>query len=121
MIAAAYIFIGGGLGSLARFGVGKLASKILPDGFPWGTLIANMLACSILALIVLMIQQKPSQASWLSPLLIIGFCGGFSTFSSFSNESLDLIQQGSFGLAVANILVSVAFGIGTIYFIRMKM
>ena len=84
-MVAFWVFVGGGLGSLARFGIGKATSLIVSTSFPLGTFISNILACIILAVIVYLLPAKLIvEHSWLTPLMVIGFCGGFSTFSSFS-------------------------------------
>lgn len=100
------IFLGGGLGSLARFGISRLALQFFPTSFPWGTLAANVLSCLMLVVFVGAIARQSLGTFWFA-LLIIGFCGGFSTFSTFSYENVLLIQNGKWGLAVANIGLSV--------------
>ena len=115
-----YIFIGGGLGSLCRFLVSKMSGAIMSTNFPIGTFLSNMLACLILALLVVGVSPKTSEYEWIQPLLIVGFCGGFSTFSTFSNETFSLIDSGNHFLAILNILLSVSVGIGLIYFIRTR-
>ena len=115
-----YIFLGGGLGSLARFLVSKLAGKMITTDFPLGTLLANIIACALLALLVIGFSNRQSEYEWIQPLLIIGFCGGFSTFSTFSNETFDLFNNGQALLAVLNILISVAVGIGLIFLIKSR-
>ena len=112
-----YIFLGGGLGSLARYGVGKGVSVFMDSNFPLGTLFSNILACAILALLVIGVNPQSEQNSWVQPFLIIGFCGGFSTFS---NETFQLFDQGNVVLAILNILISVAVGIGLIFLIRSR-
>lgn len=118
MMAVVYVFIGGGLGSVVRFLFGKGSKALWSTDFPIGTLISNLLACLLLGLLVASFQKTDS--SWVQPLLIVGFCGGFSTFSTFSNETYELLNNGNVGIAIANILISVLFGVGLIFWLRAK-
>lgn len=115
-----YIFLGGGLGSLARFLTSKLSHQLFTTSFPIGTFISNILACVILALIVVFFSNKQTEYEWIQPLLLVGFCGGYSTFSTFSNETYQLLTNGQVVIGIANILISVAVGIGLIFLIRSK-
>jgi len=115
-----YIFIGGGLGSLARFIITKITAQLSFVNFPIATFASNMLACVLLAILVTSFSSKQSEYEWIQPLLIIGFCGGFSTFSTFSNETFSLLDNGHTALAIINVLVSVSVGIGLIFFLRSR-
>lgn len=107
------IFIGGGFGSVSRYGVGKFAIHVFDlVKFPIGTLIANTLACLILGLTLFFLKDKMMQQEWIKYLVIIGFCGGFSTFSTYSVDTLRLFQTGFFALGIFNIFISLALGIG---------
>jgi CrcB protein len=109
------IFIGGGLGSLARFAAGRIARVYLPHAyFPVGTFLANMGSIILFALVFSWLQKQEvnlSAETWRAALLV-GFCGGFSTFSTFSFETFELWKNGHMPWAIANIVVSVGVGVG---------
>jgi len=88
------VFLGGGLGSVVRYSLGKWVNTMHTQAFPWGTLVVNIIACFILGLIVGFADHKQLLSSSSRLFWAVGFCGGFSTFSTFSNETLYLLQQG---------------------------
>ena len=110
------VFLGGGVGSMVRYAISSLFQRIEVNGaFPWATLAANILATAFLAWLVLRFEvHAPGREHWRA-LLAIGFCGGFSTLSTFSYENFQLLREGLFGYAVLNILISVGAGILLFY------
>jgi len=88
------IFLGGGLGSVTRFSLGKWISSLHSHHFPWGTLIVNVVACFALGWIIGLADHKHIISPSARLFWTVGFCGGFSTFSTFSNETLYLLQSG---------------------------
>jgi CrcB protein len=109
------VFVGGGLGSVVRYTISLFFERFAVQ-FPLATLISNFLACLILiSLTVVLIKENEFQ--FIQPLLIIGFCGGFSTFSTFSLDTIQLIQNGQIIIAILNVLISVLSCLGIIYFL----
>lgn len=88
------IFIGSGLGGLSRFGLGKWVDSWHNHNFPFGTLAVNIVACLVVGFVIGLADHKQMLSPTLRLFLAVGFCGGFSTFSTFSSETLALFQQG---------------------------
>jgi len=113
-----WVFIGGGLGSIARYAISLGAAKAYGGHFPLGTFISNICACFLLGLFLYLLKDKFSAYPWVQLFVVTGFCGGFSTFSTWSKETLDLLLQGHWGWAAANICISLVSGIGLLLWMR---
>ena len=114
------VFLGGGLGSVARYGITVITKGYYQGNWPWATFISNVLACILLVVLVYVLSPSEKEDNTLYMFLAIGFCGGFSTFSTFSYETSSLIQNGNIGIALLNILVSMAAGIGLFFLLSVK-
>lgn len=107
MTAFFWVFLGGGLGSICRFGVSQIVNS---SSFPWATFVANAVSCIILGLLLAIQFKSPMNPAWRL-LLTTGFCGGFSTFSTFSAETFALMQNGQALYAFLNIAGSILMGL----------
>lgn len=113
MSAIFWVFLGGGIGSLLRYGIARLTAPYAPL-FPYATLLANVLSCILLGYLAgLSLRGGLDEPPKL--FLMTGLCGGFSTFSTFSNETFGLLQSGHFALAVLNVGGSLLLGLACIY------
>ncbi len=106
MLNLLLIFIGGGLGCLSRYGVSKVILSTPEQQFPLATLTANVISVVVMGLALGLFAEKLQGEAWRA-FIIIGFCGGFSTFSTFSMETLELFRKGNYLFAAGNILLSV--------------
>lgn len=117
MISWVAIFIGGGIGSICRYAVSKVIMNLEGIMFPVATLLANVLSCAALAATLTYVIPKMEGNEWIRPLIVVGFCGGFSTFSTFSLETLQLLRAGNFFFAGLNLIISVVLCLATLNFI----
>jgi len=106
------VFIGGGLGSVMRYGT-ALLFQCYDLKFPCATLVANTLAAMIIG-VLYALDIKLTQSTWWL-LGAVGFCGGLSTFSTFGLETVQLYQQGQATYALLNVVLSLLLGIVLIY------
>lgn len=107
------VFIGGGLGSICRLAIQEGMQQYI-GRFPWATFAANVLSCLIFGIVVGLFLKGSINAQYRL-LLLTGFCGGFSTFSAFANETFLLLNQQHWLAALANIFLSVLSCLLAIY------
>jgi CrcB protein len=120
MYKAGMVFFGGGLGSLARYGIASFFSLFatrLKFNFPLATLSSNVLSCTLLAITIGFLSNRTDLSPAWRILIVTGFCGGFSTFSAFSYETVELLRSGYMLSAAANVLISVSVCFALIWFL----
>jgi CrcB protein len=110
--ALLWIALGGAAGSVAR----AMVMLSLPGRFPWATLLINALGSLLIGWLVARLGPlEGGTAASLRSLLVTGFCGGFTTFSTFSWQTLEQMQKGQWGAAAANITLSVVLCLGAVW------
>lgn len=109
------IAAGGALGALLRFWVSSGVYAVLGRGFPYGTLAVNVLGSLMMGLLyILMLERLVLGAEWRA-FVLVGLLGAFTTFSTFSIETLTLIEQADYFKAAANALLSVVACVGAAF------
>jgi CrcB protein len=113
MNALTYLLValGGALGSVARALVSVVAIRLVGASFPWGTIAINVVGSAVIG-IVAATALSPARTVFTQEVrvfLMVGFCGGFTTFSSFSLQTLELLREGRPGAALVNVALSVVF------------
>lgn len=106
-----WIALGGGLGTLLRYVLASWLSTTLKPGFPFGTLAVNLIGCFLIGCIYGYFDKQTQDPGNWKTVLTIGFCGGFTTFSAFAIENLQLLRDGSYQIALLYIFSSVLIGL----------
>ena len=103
-------FIGGAM----RYWLSTLMKSVCGQGFPWGTLMVNLLGCFLFGMLFAVFGKSSATDNTLYLLLTTGVCGGFTTFSTFANESVQMLQQGNTWGFVGYVATSVVAGLALI-------
>jgi len=101
------IAVGGAFGAISRFWITTNVDKLYPATYPWGTFIVNLIGCFFIGLLFVLFSEKLLLADNVRSLLVVGFLGAMTTFSTFSLDVLVLIEQGQYGMAFSYLLGSV--------------
>jgi len=104
--------MGGFLGAVSRYLVAGFAQRISNNPFfPYGTMTVNIIGCFLIGLIAALVHEKGYFGPNVRLLIMVGLLGGFTTFSTFSNETFSLMTDGQFLMAAVNIIASIVLGL----------
>ena len=109
------VFLGGGIGSSCRFLISNILNYNFKSFHYLGTFSVNIIGCILIGIVMGFLQKENNFNQNYLLLFSSGFCGGFTTFSAFANENLDLIKSGNFSVFFSYVISSVIFGIVAAY------
>jgi fluoride exporter len=116
MPIAMAVALGGAVGSLARYGLDRAIERRSESVFPWSTLTINVSGCLVIGIVVASLVDRHHVPAWVRAGLVIGVLGGYTTFSTFGQESLDLLEgPNHIGIALTYVVTSVVCGIAAVY------
>ena len=114
MIQLLVVGIGGCFGAMARYGLSGLAHRWFGSGFPYGTLLVNVVGCLVFGGIWGLVEYRQMFSPNTRLFLTVGILGGMTTFSTFSYETFALLRDEEYALALANITANVVVGVGAV-------
>jgi CrcB protein len=109
------VALGGAIGASGRYALDRYIEARSDAIFPWATFTVNMTGCLFIGLVATALVDRHHLPAWLRIGLIVGVVGGYTTFSTFAQESLDLVDARRFAIALAYTLVSVVAGMAAVY------
>lgn len=112
MKSIVFVGIGGAVGSVMRYILGMVSGHYFKNIFPVATFAINFIGCVLIGMLLGYFGKHEGLNPQLKLLLITGFCGGFTTFSTFAAENVQLMENGNYGMLMANVVGSVVLGMG---------
>jgi len=114
MLLIVAVGVGGASGALARYGLDRLIEHRVVTVFPWSTFAVNVTGCFLAGATVAALVDRHDTPGWIRAGTVVGFLGAYTTFSTFSQETRDLISEGHVTLAFVNALGSTAAGVAAV-------
>jgi CrcB protein len=111
MLKTILVALAGMLGTLLRYWLSGFVARQYGETFPWGTMAVNLIGCFLAGAVFYLTQERFLVSPALRTIILIGFLGGFTTFSSYGLQTFTLLRDGEFGLALLNIGASNVFGL----------
>jgi fluoride exporter len=115
MPVALAVALGGACGALARYGLDRLIERRSEAVFPWSTFAINASGCLVIGVLIAALVDRHETPAWVRVGLVMGVVGGYTTFSTFAQETLDLLEENRVGLALTYSLGSVVLGVAAVY------
>ncbi|MCC6486570.1 MAG: CrcB family protein [Candidatus Hydrogenedentes bacterium] len=109
------IALAGAAGALARYALAGAVQRGLGSSFPWGTAVVNVLGCLLFGVVWAVAAERWPVSSEMRTILLVGFMGSFTTFSTFASETGRLMADSEWALGMGNILLQVTVGIGAVF------
>jgi CrcB protein len=105
------VAVGGAFGAISRYGLDRVIEQRAESSFPWSTFVINVSGCLLVGFLVAAIVDRRSAPDWLRARRVVGFWGGYTTLSTFGQETLDRLEANDSVVAVLYVTASVAAGV----------
>jgi len=115
MATIAAIAAGGSLGALARYGIDVGIEQRSEALFPWSTFVINLSGCFVVGVLIGTLVDRHHTPEWVRLGLVVGFCGAYTTFSTFAQETLGLVEERVAALALLSVAGSVVLGVLAVF------
>lgn len=109
------VALGGAAGATSRYGIDQAIERRSFAVFPWATFTINISGCVLIGVVVAALVDRHQAPAWLRTGLVVGFIGGYTTFSTFAQEGLDLMREGQSVVALLYAVGSVLIGLAAVY------
>jgi fluoride exporter len=111
MSVLAGVAFGGAVGATSRYALDRVIEARGESTFPWSTFVINVSGCLVVGFVIAALVDRGHAPEWLRAALVVGFCGGYTTFSTFAQETLDLVEARDVAIALTSVAANVVLGV----------